>query len=44
MLAKDWKPVQVWLSPEQREAIEPDKSGKIRELIDREIENAANLD
>lgn len=34
MLARGWRPVQVWLSSEQLAKLGPDKSASIRNLID----------
>lgn len=34
MLAKDWRPVQIWLSPEQIAKLGPDKSGAVRGWLD----------
>lgn len=34
MLAKGWRPVQVWLSPEQIAKLVADKSASVRNWLD----------
>lgn len=34
MIARGWRPVQVWLSPEQVAKLGTDKSATIRRMID----------